>query len=310
MYRNKHLTHRIDWYNFLGHEQDTAVYESCIMANCEARRWWQDGRSDFHHTRSNPCERVTPCQNEARVSRRQVVDPWYWPRSNSAKTLAHKYRFLRQGITLTGLQTPTFMKVADAIQLIHSHFDWQFQEGTLEEYAKDTEGSDEIDQISMWNRYFTPVCEANDMQALAFLPGVDPTGTLRKMAQEGINCTYIHTEDNQVHYFKTCRDSVGNIRWVLAAMKEEAMTLIDDAQIQMMRTTGVPSRGHCGSAGFLHRNTNQGRLTQDANNFAVISIDQREFQKSKDKTHPGKCTTNIRKETYRNIGRICREPEG
>ena len=64
----------------------------------------------------------------------------------------------------------------------------------------------------MWNRYFTPAHEANDMQALAFLPGVDPVGTLCKMVQEDINCAYIHTEDNQVHYFKTHRDSVGDIR--------------------------------------------------------------------------------------------------
>lgn len=74
------------------------------------------------------------------------------------------------------------------------------------------EGSDEIDQISMWNRYFTPVYKANDMQALAFLPGVGPAGTLYRMAQEDINCMYIYTKDNQVHYFKTCRDSIGNIR--------------------------------------------------------------------------------------------------
>ena len=40
---------------------------------------------------------------------------------------------------------PMFMKVADAIQVIHSHFDWQFEEGTLEEYAKDMEVSDEVD---------------------------------------------------------------------------------------------------------------------------------------------------------------------
>lgn len=43
---------------------------------------------------------------------------------------------------------------------------------------------------------------------------------------------------------------------------------------------------------------------QDANNFGVVRIDQQEFQKSKDKTHLGKYTTNIQKETYRNTGQI------
>ena len=102
--------------------------------------------------------------------------------------------------------------MADAIQVIHSHFNRQFEEGTLEEYAKDIEVSDEVNQISMWNRYFTPVCKAKDMQALAFLPRVDPAGTLCRMAQEDDDRTYIHTKDNQVHYYITRRDSVGGIR--------------------------------------------------------------------------------------------------
>ena len=111
---------------------------------------------------------------------------------------------------LTGLQTPTFTKAAEAIRDIHSHFDWQFQEGTLEELAKDAQGPEEFDHIGMWNRYFTPTREANDMKSIAFLPGVDPVGTLHGIAQEDTNCTYIHTEDNQVHYYVTRRDYAGN----------------------------------------------------------------------------------------------------
>lgn len=117
-----------------------------------------------------------------------------------------KYRFLRQGVILTGLQTPTFTKAVDAIQHIHSRFDRQFQEGTLEEHLPE-----DIDQLSMWNRYFTPAREAKEMQAVGFLPGVDPMGILRSMGQEDHNCTYIHTEDNQVHYYITRRDDAGCI---------------------------------------------------------------------------------------------------
>lgn len=125
--------------------------------------------------------------------------------------LAFRYRFLRQGMTLTGLQTPTFTKAAEAIRDIHSHFDRQFQEDTLEGQAN-TEGYENVDQISMSNRYFTPAREAKDMQAMHFLPGVDPTGILHAMAQEDSNCAYIHTEDNQVHYFTTHRDDAGGMR--------------------------------------------------------------------------------------------------
>jgi hypothetical protein len=112
---------------------------------------------------------------------------------------------------LTGLQTPTFVKAAEAIRDIHAHFDRQFQEGFLEEYAKDTQGPEDFDQIGMWNRYFTPAREAKDVKSIAFLPGVDPVGTLHSMTQEDTNCTYIHTEDNQVHYYVTCRDDAGDI---------------------------------------------------------------------------------------------------
>jgi len=38
MQHNKRLTHCIDQYNLLRHEQDTTVHESCIVANHEARR--------------------------------------------------------------------------------------------------------------------------------------------------------------------------------------------------------------------------------------------------------------------------------
>ena len=111
-------------------------------------------------------------------------------------------------MVLTGIGTPTFTNAAKAVQDIHSRFDRQFQEGSLE----DLQGPGHIDQLSMSNRYFTPAREAKDMQAVAFLPGVDPAKTLHGMAQEDSSCAYIHTEDNQVHYYKTYRDEAGVIR--------------------------------------------------------------------------------------------------
>ena len=104
------------------------------------------------------------------------------------------------------------MKAVEAIGDIHSHFDRQFQEGTLEEYSKDSNGSEKVDQLDMWNRYFTPAREAKDMVAMPFLPGVDPQGILRGMSQEDNTSTYIHTEDNQVHYYVAHRDGTGVIR--------------------------------------------------------------------------------------------------
>jgi hypothetical protein len=71
-----------------------------------------------------------------------------------------------------------------------------------------------MDRIGLWNRYMTPTREAGDMQSVAFLPGVDPKGVLRGMAQEDGMNSYVHTEDNQVHYYATHRNGDGHIMYV------------------------------------------------------------------------------------------------
>jgi hypothetical protein len=63
-----------------------------------------------------------------------------------------------------------------------------------------TRGEPEMDRIGLWNRYLTPTREAGGMQNVAFLPGVDPKGVLRGMTQEDGMTSYVHTEDNQVHF--------------------------------------------------------------------------------------------------------------
>ena len=133
---------------------------------------------------------------------------------NKSRISAYRYWYIWQGVVLIGIRTPTFMNTAEAVQDIHSCFDRQFQEGAL----KDLQGPKHVNQLSMSNRYFMLACEANEMQAVAFLPGVDPTKILHGMAQEDSSCTYIHMEDNQVHYYKTHRDKAGVIRSVSSAI--------------------------------------------------------------------------------------------
>ena len=207
----------------------------------------------------------------------------------------YKYRFLRQGITLTGLQTPTFTKAAEAIRDIHSHFDRQFQEGALEEHAKDQQETEELDRIDMWNRYFTPAREAKEMRAMPFLPGVDTQGTLRSMAQEDSNCTYIHTEDNQVQYYMMRRETAGGIRCSLSTPEEGTIALTGESQVRAMRTTSVSSRRFGRGTGFLCRDTSQGRSAQDVDGAAINCVDQRKVQKSKCKKRQVKHATNTRR---------------
>ncbi|KAH9970052.1 hypothetical protein BGW80DRAFT_1173423, partial [Lactifluus volemus] len=122
---------------------------------------------------------------------------------------SHKYKFMRQGVTLVGLGTPTFTRALEAIENIYSHFDRHLQEGTLDKHSTTVRGDGVSDELSMWNRYFTPLREAKGTQAIPFLPGVDPSGILYNMAHEDNNYRYIHSEDNQVQYFTSHRDDKG-----------------------------------------------------------------------------------------------------
>jgi hypothetical protein len=133
--------------------------------------------------------------------------------NNKNRISAYRYKFLRQGITLTGLGSPTFMRAVDAIKSIHRRFDRQFEEGALEAWAEYRPDEPETDRIGLWNRYLTPAREAEGMQSVPFLPGVDPNGTLRGMSQED-GMSYVHTEDNQVHYYATRRNEDGHLMYV------------------------------------------------------------------------------------------------
>jgi len=75
-------------------------------------------------------------------------------------------------------------------------------------------GDDNFASIDISNRYLTPAKEAPGSEDVPFHKGVDPQGILQSMAKGGGSTTYIHTEDNQVQYFSTKRDTEGNIKSV------------------------------------------------------------------------------------------------
>jgi hypothetical protein len=135
-------------------------------------------------------------------------------KTNQTRIPSHKYKFIRQGVTLVGLGTPTFTRALEAIENIYSHFDRHLQEGTLDKHSTTVRGDGVSDELSMWNRYFTPLREAKGTQAIPFLPGVDPSGILYNMAHEDNNYRYIHSEDNQVQYFTSHRDDKGITKYV------------------------------------------------------------------------------------------------
>ena len=48
--------------------------------------------------------------------------------------------------------------------------------------------------------------------------------------------------------------------------------LTNELQLRAMQTTSLPSRRHSGSAGFLYRDTGQGRTTKNVDSPAVTCV--------------------------------------
>lgn len=97
---------------------------------------------------------------------------------------------------------------------IYGHFDRQFTEGILDSWDRSPVDDNDFPCISLSNRYLTPANEAHGLEATPFHKGVDPKGILQNMAKGDGLTTHVHTEDNQVQYFSTKKDTEGNTKSV------------------------------------------------------------------------------------------------
>ncbi|KAF8873003.1 hypothetical protein BD779DRAFT_1452340, partial [Infundibulicybe gibba] len=122
-----------------------------------------------------------------------------------------RYRYLRQGITITGLGSPTFEYAINAAVDISRMFDRQFPEGKMEPWTAPT--TDEGQScIELSNRYFTPKRDAPRMIHIPFPESVDPHGILERMTKG----EYIHGEENVVEYYTCSREGSGEERFQAA----------------------------------------------------------------------------------------------
>ena len=106
-----------------------------------------------------------------------------------------KYRYLKQGLTITGLGSPTFDDAIMSACEIYNQFHRQFADGKLEAWSTSTYSG--YHALDMSNRYLTPRRDAPSMEHIPFARAVDPKGTLEAMAKSG----YIHGDENIVHYY-------------------------------------------------------------------------------------------------------------
>ena len=117
-----------------------------------------------------------------------------------------RYRYLKQGVSVTGLGTPTFGRAVETAREIFERFERQFASGTLE-------GWDPVSHyghsaLNMTNRYLTPKKDAPDMEHIPFTKDVDPYGILENMAKSN----YVHGEENDVLYYALETDENGKGR--------------------------------------------------------------------------------------------------
>ena len=94
---------------------------------------------------------------------------------------------------MTGLKSTLFNKVAQATQEIHSHFDREFEDGTLATWNINSSDDDEGPELIASNRYFTPVLDTGGTKNMPFGQGVDPHGVLAHMLHSGSGPTYLCT---------------------------------------------------------------------------------------------------------------------
>lgn len=118
----------------------------------------------------------------------------------------HRFKYLRQNISLTGLGSATFSSALDAAQMIYRHFDRHFPEGLLDSWSPTWSTNQKgLDSIDISNRYLTPLKDVSGLESLPFHKGVDPRNILLDMTKND----YIHIDDNYVEYFSMHRDTNG-----------------------------------------------------------------------------------------------------
>ena len=106
---------------------------------------------------------------------------------------------------ITGLGSEYFNKVIDGIIGIHELLNRQFKENDMELWQPSVH--EDMPAINVNNRYFTPKRDCPCVQPVPFLPMVDPKGVLSSLANNSSD--FIHTNENQVHYFEHVADSTG-----------------------------------------------------------------------------------------------------
>lgn len=113
-----------------------------------------------------------------------------------------------QVVTMTGIGCKSFDDTVATIQEIKLIAKREFKYGSLEKWMVATYQGFPAFNIS--NQYFWPVKEGSQHEAIEFSKDVDPVGILQHLGKNNV----VHTEDNNVQYFKSLVDNEGKRRYV------------------------------------------------------------------------------------------------
>ncbi|KAK0443715.1 uncharacterized protein EV420DRAFT_1649184 [Desarmillaria tabescens] len=87
----------------------------------------------------------------------------------------------------------------------------------------------DLDMVELSNRYFRPWNNSNK-EDIPFSPDIDPMGILAKIAQQ----KWVHTEDNEVGYFRGLIDEAGKKRYMMVKPQMLRIGDIVEAQCSMV----------------------------------------------------------------------------
>ncbi|KAK0457946.1 uncharacterized protein EV420DRAFT_1764467 [Desarmillaria tabescens] len=121
-----------------------------------------------------------------------------------------------------------------------------------------------LDVIELSNRYFRLRNSTNDEEGIPFSNDVDPAGILAKIVQR----KWIHTEDNEVRYYRGVMDERGKKR---QAFFEFVSSLYVSAKLQIFRVGDIVE-AQC-SMVFLRTNEGTARMKMILRALALVNSD-------------------------------------
>ncbi|KAL0951864.1 hypothetical protein HGRIS_008524 [Hohenbuehelia grisea] len=149
-------------------------------------------RANQQNPQSAPEEVVLSVQG---VLKSTVILP---PFKDTYQSSVRRVRYLKQGVTVTGLGTQQFDDAMNGITYVMSIFARSAEDGNILPSDGFNLG-DNPSTLDVTNRYLTPVHERQPGdQSLTLAKEIDPLSTLNRFISEG---EYVYGEDNQVLYF-------------------------------------------------------------------------------------------------------------